>query len=542
MYALLALALLLASFTIVHAHVSTAPASESGESDETLRETVAAPVELALRLGAGKGDAAFRVSLADGVVVEVDLEQNVRLLSPNYKEYEIGVDMVVTEKKVHSADAEKVHACHFIGRVRGHRGVAAFSTCDGGLVGFVVLGTTQYGLVYAEGQASAQSWVERSEATSAAARRALDNSESKMDTLLYPAKPKTIVREEAEEASTPSASTAAAADGDVGVQPAEKGGLFPLDGVNSLIVEVVVVSDVQHIALFPANATLVSESNLRVMNQVASFYAGGDFSVPVFISVAAQVTLTTDFGIPLIGGETNATTLLLALNDFRRGLLDGVGGGSIVSHDIMHLFSGKDFLGGTIGLARLFSVCDESSKCGDGNDELADGFCFVNNAGTFLNCCARNAGAISEVSPNRELLSATSTFSTSSFSSSPFLRRLTTNFVKFAAVAHEFGHQLGMFHDSQDSALACPSTGFIMAAFAPVSPSSDDTWSSCSESAVRNLISLAPDPNTGFHPYECLLNIPTGGVLGGGSIPPNAAATHSAGAALLAPILFGLLR
>jgi len=162
-----------------------------------------------------------------------------------------------------------------------------------------------------------------------------------------------------------------------------------------------------------------------VLNRVDGIYN----TLNVDVVVAFQQAWSSVSGDPYT--SLNASTTLNQLQSWWQSNRGNI------NRDTVHQFSGKNFSGGTIGIAYVGVVC---------------------NAPSF-------AYGLSEDQRNSTLNG-----------------RLT---------AHELGHNLSASHDDQIGCANCNGSGPIMCSF--IQTSGSDTWSSCSRSAIGNHVD-----NNGF--------------------------------------------
>ena len=228
--------------------------------------------------------------------------------------------------------------------------------------------------------------------------------------------------------------------------------------------ELLVVNDAYRRQQYSSLAAMHADS-IAVVNYVGALYSGA-FNVTFNIVLMGQIDWSDGsepYNVPQdqpgTGGklETNAATLLDSFNAWR-----GTNLASLPHNDAAHLFSGRDFNGGTAGLAtqlgvRSSSICDDREHCGydyGGANTLSEGQCIT--IGGVQKCCQRHsAGAVSMVYKGNEATAS-------------------------VTVAHEIGHQLGFHHDGQVDAgtASCPESGLIMATV--YTGGGVDSWSSCS--------------------------------------------------------------
>ena len=268
---------------------------------------------------------------------------------------------------------------------------------------------------------------------------------------------------------------------------------------NQRYVELLVVNDHARYLQFNGDTDALEADTLYVVNTVNSLFENA-FTPPLKIILKDIITFSA--GDPyqltdLSGSEESAEELIDDINEWRKSNL-----GSLTAHDTLHLFSGLDFDGNTIGLANQYlgfdvsgtlrylnigSICDQSKYCTQstpsGRAPLQEGSCYI---GSPNYCCLTGlSAAISQV--HRETSQRDS-----------------------VTVVHEIGHQLGMSHDHSDQD-GCPETGKIMAAVATHELEVD--WSSCSISEYN--------ARAGTIYQECLSETTSSAVCGNGIVEPG---------------------
>ena len=263
-----------------------------------------------------------------------------------------------------------------------------------------------------------------------------------------------------------------------------------LQSSNQRYLELLVVNDHARYLQFNGDADALEADTLYVVNTVNSLFENA-FTPPLKIILKDIITFSE--GDPyqltnLSGSEESPDELIDDINAWRKSNL-----GSLTAHDVVHLFSGLDFEGSTIGLANQYtaladqSICDQSKYCTQstpsGQAPLQDGYCYF---GSPNYCCFTGiSAAISQV--HRETSQRDS-----------------------VTVVHEIGHQLGMSHDHSDQD-GCPETGKIMAAVATHELEVD--WSSCSISEYN--------ARAGTIYQECLSETTSSAVCGNGIVEPG---------------------
>jgi len=378
------------------------------------------------------------ISMEDGTDLHIDLWKNERLISPKFSVHRFSIDRGLFEAEFANADP----SCYFFGKIVNEAGFAAFSICRNEMNGSVFLHGKKFEYYHRIGE-------ERAKITYAEFDVVLK------DVLLEPSNPEVVQTDET------------SFGGSFSSQQQQSS----IDFGEELYVEILLVSDAERYASFGSQDEL-SAANIEILNLVARFYALGDFDMPIAISIAGEIVLEEGaLGISSDeNGEMDGKDVLHALNEFRREHL-----GVLPPHDSMHLLSGKDFKDQTIGLARLGTVCDDTTGCKEFRNR--NGVCAVDGSG----CCILEAASISQIFPDRKLLGA-------------------------ETVAHEVGHMLSLRHD--DSENDCAPDKFLMASSVNISPNRkmlDKTWSRCSYEAFADVLQSAPKPS-GFHPYACLTN------------------------------------
>ncbi|GBG27346.1 Zinc metalloproteinase/disintegrin [Hondaea fermentalgiana] len=439
--------------------------------------------ENALRESETSDVEAIRITLPNGVIVETELEINLWLLADSYKELAVEADGSMRTIE----DAAPQRDCYFLSKREAsssssNNAVVAISTCSGVLTGSILTNDGQrFELEHKLGSYSAR------------ARKLGDLYGSfDMDQVLQQPAPTYINVSTDDGIFTKSASTSAASTSNANARTTEVG--TSISGDEELYIEILIVSDLERVSSF-ANETDLTAANLRIMNQVAAYYSSADWSgVNINIGLSGQILLTTDvFGVDAdTNGETNVTELLSAFNEYRWSNLD-----SLPSHDTMHLLSGTDFTDSVVGLAYLGSVCDEETLCSRVDDSeclsATGGCCSVLAVN---GCCIRRAAAISQMIVGYELLGA-------------------------ETVAHETGHQLGFVHDGTSGADNCATSGSVMASVVDASADlASQTFSSCSIATFVETFETSEE-TSGYHPYECLTNVPSSVLSGNETINPS---------------------
>jgi hypothetical protein len=164
--------------------------------------------------------------------------------------------------------------------------------------------------------------------------------------------------------------------------------------------------------------------------------------------------------------------------------LSALASGELPPHDAVMVLTAKRFVGPdrtTLGLASLGSVCDDTTACG----ELDNNFCYADGS-----CCIENAIAFSSTGGINQ--------------SKPSEQRY------FASIfTHELGHLLGLEHDED---YGCVQNAGIM----KISSTSDDTlfWTACSQTAFEGVVDN--ELAVAKHPLRCLLD--GGSVCGNGIV------------------------
>ncbi|CAK9028489.1 Snake venom metalloproteinase atrolysin-B (SVMP) (Hemorrhagic toxin B) (HT-B) (Metalloendopeptidase B), partial [Durusdinium trenchii] len=409
-----------------------------------------------------------------------DVEVNKHLISPTYAEFELREDGEIVELATNPAMLRR--DCHFRGRcARGSGAVAAFSTCHGRMDGVVLAGKDRWAVEHVHGEESARVRHLETDDT--------DGSRGAVDQIVLP---------EIKYVASPTKNVTENQEGDVAgddLIEVEPDTAALRGNPQKLYLEVLVISDPERLAMFSGDAQAMGTSNLRILSQVALFMQNAGFgAIELEVSLSGQMYFRSDpFGVRRDSrGEHDAYELLSSFNEYRRNNMN-----RFPTHDMVHLFSGRNFQGSTIGLAQVESACDDTTAC----RSLDPGYCFVDGSG----CCLVSSGAISEVRQG-ELFAA-------------------------ETVTHEIGHQLGLRHDGSGSSSGCSSTGFMMAGSAsPQAASASRQFSTCSKNTFMSVFNRAHEAS-GYHPHECLTNVP-GELLPGKAL--NAASAMTAFPSLVA--------
>ncbi|CAK9105413.1 Disintegrin and metalloproteinase domain-containing protein 9 (ADAM 9) (Cellular disintegrin-related protein) (Meltrin-gamma) (Metalloprotease/disintegrin/cysteine-rich protein 9) (Myeloma cell metalloproteinase) [Durusdinium trenchii] len=422
-----------------------------------------APIELEWHDGEDKVLKSVRIELGNGETVTVELAEAKGLLRADYVEQDSEGNTV--------RDGEHHKGCHFRGQVLGgsQNGVAAVSHFADVVTGLVILqdGSRHY-LRYTVGSNSTslrEADVARRLEGDDASAEAHDGEEHLVDHSVKAPDPK-LWPNPTLQGSAPQAVV-------------QRNVNLP----DTLFVEVFAVSDREMIASFNGNQNQVSAEVVAMMNHVDLIYEQSGFTAAdVRVVLVGQRFQTSSFlGVQSDqSGEHDSLDVLNNFNDWRTANFN-----SFPAHDAMHLISGKDFDGGTVGLAFIDTICDKDEAC----NQLSEGFCFTNPA---FGCCLRRAGAISQMFAPTTVQNA-------------------------EVIAHEIGHQFAFEHDSDGN--ACSSSGFVMAAFTNQPNSNPNfvrAFSSCSGGTFNAAFRSSPDA-AGFQRYQCLANVPSGATDGSGS-------------------------
>jgi len=158
----------------------------------------------------------------------------------------------------------------------------------------------------------------------------------------------------AEAASIVSSLRQAAPGAAGGDGPSGGGGAVAAEAVTLAQTELGLVADYEYYVDHGNDATAATNTMLSIINQVDGIYQA---QLGVAFAIVDTVVYTTSSDP--FSNTTNPSTLLGELGSYRNNPANPVFG-----DDLVHLFTGRDFSGSTIGIAYVGAVCESYYGCG----------------------------------------------------------------------------------------------------------------------------------------------------------------------------------